>query len=415
MRELVRVAADASTFPGALARALAGGGPAIAPTPVSDGGLRAGGGRGESAIADTAPPLPARVDDRVALVIETSGSTSAPKRVALSVEAIQASARATHAALGGPGQWMLALPVHYVAGAMVVARAIDAGTDLVVSGRRTAGIIAGIRQMNASSRRYAAIVPSQLDDLLRGAEADPAVASIARRIDAYLVGGQRTDERLLDMASAHGITVVRTYGSSETAGGCIYDGRPIGDTRVRIDEDGRISLSSASLAEGYLDPEQTRAAFETDPSGIRWWRSSDLGAVDAAGFLVVHGRADDMIISGGVKVSLGEAEGVIRALPGMGSAVAVAVADPHWGQSFVVFADAKVREVEARDAGVALTVRELRAILAARLGAACRPGDLVWLPDGVPQTSTGKPDRRKLREIAGRMEASETSGKDGET
>ncbi len=410
MRDLVRADVDASAFRADLARALSGDGPALLPAadPIA-APLHAPASQ---------HPLPRYVDDNVALVIETSGSTAAPKRVALSADAIRASARATHTALGGEGQWLLALPLNYIAGVMVVVRSIEADTRLVVAPHNADGIIAAISRMSAAGRRYASVVPSQLDDLLDAADRDPSIAVTLRRVDAYVVGGQRIDSRLVSAAEHHGLTLVRTYGSSETSGGCVYDGYPIGDTRVRIGADGRIALHSASLADGYLDAAATTAAaFTHDDDGTRWWWSGDLGSVDASGRLTVIGRADDVIISGGIKVALSEVEAEIRRIPQLRNAVAVPVADPHWGQSFVVFAEGAA-PTDAGGAGpestTALTLAIVRDRLAASLGAAARPRNLVWLADGIPQTSTGKPDRRTLADKAARMEPS-PSRKDNQT
>lgn len=387
MHEVRRVSADASTFVPALAAALDGG---DAVFPARD--------------AAAGPPLGA-VHDGVALVVESSGSTAAPKRVALSAAAIRASVDATHQALGGAGAWVLALPLHYVAGAMVVARCLVAGTQLALAAPGSAGIVAAIGRMDATRRRYLSVVPSQLDDLLALAERDARAEGALRSLDAVLVGGQRIDDRLFEAAGRLGVKVVRTYGSSETAGGCVYDGLPIGDTQVRIGADGRIQIASSTLADGYLDPQATREAFVTD-AGRRWWVSGDLGAVDAAGTVTVSGRADDVIISGGIKVSLGEVASALHALPGLAEAVVVPVADAHWGQASVVFASAATSQ--------RVSLSEVRAFVAQRFGVAARPRDVVWLDAGLPTTSTGKPDRRALAAKAATMDVSVSESEDSE-
>ena len=122
--------------------------------------------------------------------------------------------------------------------------------------------------------------------------------------------------------------ITRTYGSSETAGGCVYDGRALDGVAMRI-VDGGVELSGPMLADGYLgDPERTAAAFATDADGTRWYRTGDLGELTHDGTLRIRGRADDVIISGGVKVSLGEVERAVRAVPGFGEAVVVRMPTP---------------------------------------------------------------------------------------
>ena len=327
-------------------------------------------------------PLPAEVPQRVALVVQSSGSTARPKRVALSADALLASAAASEAVLGGPGQWLLALPQTYIAGIGVVVRSFAAGTDPVVmdpSGFTAARFIEAAALLDGKLR-FTSLVPAQLIRLLE----EPAAHEALRRFDRVLVGGQATPPPLLARAADAGVRVTRTYGSSETAGGCVYDGVPIGATRLRL-TDGQIEISGPTLAEGYLlDPARTDAAFITDGTE-RWFRTGDLGSIDG-GVLSVSGRLDDMIVSGGVNVSLGEVERLVRSMHP--DAVVVPASDERWGQVPVVVT---TREVD---------LAELRSAAIAQLGAAAAPARVVVV-DSIPMLSSGKPDRLALRAAVG--------------
>ena len=115
-------------------------------------------------------------------------------------------------------------------------------------------------------------------------------------LDAVLIGGGPMPAGVAERASAAGISVVRTYGMSETAGGCVYDGVPLDGVLVRID-DGRVVLGGATLAKGYRNP------AEPDPfAEPGWFRTDDIGAVDDSGVLRVLGRVDDAISTGGLTV-----------------------------------------------------------------------------------------------------------------
>ena len=176
--------------------------------------------------------------------------------------------------------------------------------------------------------------------------------------------------------------VRRSYGSSETSGGCVYDGVPIGTTAVRI-VDGEIWLGGPSLAEGYLgDPELTAERFVSD-GGVRWFRTADGGEFDGS-TLTVTGRRDDVLISGGVKVAVAAVERVVREQPGLSDAVVVAVPDARWGE--VPVAATASRDIDADAASAAVT---------AELGVAARPR-LVQL-DALPLLASGKPDRLAIR------------------
>ena len=356
-----------------------------------------------SATGDALLPVPAGetgtgregigpVPRRVAVVIETSGSTAAPKRVMLSTDALLASAAASSVALGGDGQWLLALPAHYIAGVQVLVRSIAAGTEpvLLPPGHFDPAEFAEYAGRLVEPLRFTSLVPVQLARLLDAADADPAILAALRRFTGILVGGQAVAPALIDRAERLRIRVRRTYGSSETAGGCVYDGVPIGNTVVRA-VNGELEISGSVLADGYLDDEErTRDRF-IDDEGVRWYRTGDLGAVAADGTVSVTGRADNVIISGGEKVSLDAVETVVRTLPGLGDAVVVGASDPVWGQAAVV--------VLAADLAPAL--EPVRAAVAAELGRAARPVRIVTV-GALPLLASGKPDRQALEALVGR-------------
>jgi len=347
--------------------------------------------------AATAPPG-GDVPRRVAVVIETSGSTDAPKRVMLSTDALLASAAASADALGGPGQWLLALPTHYVAGLQVLVRAIAAETTPVVlpHGHVEPHDFAAYAETMTEPLRYVSLVPVQLARLLEAAHGDPRVLAVLRRFTAILVGGQAIRPEIMARAAGLGLRVVRTYGSSETSGGCVYNGIPIGNTRVRV-VDGQLEISGAVLAEGYLDDPHRTAERFVEVHGVRWYATGDLGEVDPeTGEVRVLGRADNVIISGGVKVSLDAVEAIVRTLPGLTDAVVLSAEDSEWGQVPVVVCaggQAPVRLPEIADA------------VAVVLGRPARPARFVLAPS-MPMLASGKPDRRALATwLAGRDSA----------
>lgn len=352
---------------------------------------------GPGASADDGAREVGEVGDGVAVVVETSGSTAAPKRVLLSAAALRSSAEASAAALGGRGRWVLALPAHYVAGVQVLVRGIVAGTPPVAmppddpfTAEGFADVTMRLMRLRDALPRYTSLVPVQLARVVEAAEADPS-GHLARNLAFYaaiLVGGQRVDPALVERAAAFGARVVRTYGSSETAGGCVYDGRPLPGVLARA-VDGELQLGGPTLADGYLgDPDRTAAAFETDARGIRWYRTGDLGSIGDDGVLRVTGRVDDVITSGGVKVVLGEVERAIQGVPGLGDAIAVAVPDPEWGERVAIVAPS------AGELGPGLLEAVRTATDAAGLPPAARPVRVVPAPAGdLPRLASGKPDR----------------------
>ncbi len=369
----------------ALRAALSGAGPAVLPLPSPVE---------QHPLVELVETTNETVPRRVALVIETSGSTGAPKRVALSTDALLASAAASAAALGGAGQWLLALPTHYIAGAQVLVRSIAAETEPVIlpGGHFDPMLFAEYAERLEAPLRFVSLVPVQLARVVEAAESDDAVLAAARRFDRILVGGQATPPALIARAEALGLRVTRTYGSSETAGGCVYDGVPLHGTEMRI-VGGLVELGGPTLAEGYLDDEERTAAAFVESEGRRWYRTGDLGEI-ADGRLRVLGRSDNVIISGGEKISLDAVERVLHTLPGFDGAVAVAVDDAQWGQSIVVACE------RADGADAASRLDAVREHVASALGNAARPRSVQTFAT-LPRLASGKPDRVALAATLG--------------
>jgi O-succinylbenzoic acid--CoA ligase len=369
-----------------LQRALAGDGPALLPVPADDG--REAARRAAAAMPGT--PLAANEDDPAdptAFVVSTSGSTGVPKGALLPVSALRASIAATEARLGGPGRWLLALPVDHIAGLQVLLRSVVSGIEPAVLDLTTGfdvAAFAAVTDRLGPGRRLTAVVPTQLVRLL----ADPAGVDALRSYDAVLVGGAATPGGDLDVARAAGVRVVTTYGMSETCGGCVYDGRPLDGVTVRLADEGRVVLGGTVVARGYRGrPDQTREAL----SG-REFRTDDLGELRPDGTLRLLGRADDVVITGGLKVAPAEVEQVLLALPSIRECVVVGVPDAEWGQRLVAV-------VVAADPARPPALDELRAAVLRRLVAAAAPRGLVVV-DALPLRGPGKPDRVEAARLA---------------
>ena len=364
---------------GDLERALAGG-DAIQPEAEKSGPLD---GTREETLEE--------VPDGVAVVIRTSGSSGTPKRTMLTADNLIASVTATNDMLGGAGRWLLAVSALHVAGMQVLVRSVVAGTTPEVldlnDGFDPGQFADATDRMNTSSdRRYTALVPTQLTRLLD----DSAGLRALRGFDAVLVGGAALSAADRERAAAVGVRVVTTYGMSETAGGCVYDGRPLPVTEVHIDNDHHVVLGGATVALGYLgQPRLTADAFAVDADGVRWFRTDDLGAFDDDGRLEIRGRADDLINTGGLKVAPGPVEDAIaRFVPGVVDAVVVGTPHPTWGEAVSA-------AVTLRRGAPTPSLRDARAALRGVVPDHALPQRLLVL-GSMPQRGPGKPDRRAL-------------------
>ncbi|MCW1959643.1 MAG: o-succinylbenzoate--CoA ligase [Mycobacterium sp.] len=330
-----------------------------------------------------------QIDDDVALVIPTSGTTGPPKGAMLTAAALVASAAATHDRLGGPGSWLLALPPHHIAGMQVLVRSVLAGTvpaELDVSaGFDPTGLPRAISELG-SGRRYTSLVSNQLVKAL----AEPSAAEALADLDAVLLGGGPAPVPVLNAAADAGITVVRTYGSSETAGGCVYDGIPLDEVEVRIDDagpagEGRIVIGGATLAKGYRSPPPGPGPFD-EPG---WYRTDDVGLFDDSGRLRVLGRADESINTGGLVVMPAAVEAVLSRYPGIADCAVFGVPDDRLGQRVVA-------AVVVAAAAVPPTLEALNDFVAVSLDRTAAPRQL-HLVDELPRRGIGKLDRRELR------------------
>ena len=385
----------------------------------------------------------------IALVVGTSGSTGTPKRTALTARALAASASATERFFGSnsdaASQWLLALPAHYIAGAQVLARSVLAGTAPVIARSVIEPVhfspevfLQAVEQMS-SARRFISLVPTQLHKLLESADANPHLgAEIHEALGSFtgiLLGGAPTSADLLAAASALGLNTVTTYGSAETAGGCVYSGSVLPGVRVELVPEegmpavpdtggkpaqvGRIWISGAHLASGYIgDAARTAEHFFIAADGTRWYRTDDYGLLSPANDpdsathgseprLQVLGRSDDVLISGGVKISARAVATVLEEHPAVREACVIGLPDARWGTAIA----AAVTLVPSAGTAAASTENSpalneelcalLRARCAEKLGAPAVPKQLSILPD-FPLTSTGKPDRAKIYSILDR-------------
>ena len=297
------------------------------------------------------------VDAAIAVVIPTSGSTGSAKEVALSGDALRASATASHSFLGAEmGQrWSLQLPTNHIAGVNVLVRALALGTGI-----------------SESDFEYTSIVPTQL---FRALQERGQFLVALQNAKAVLVGGAATSEELLTRARESGINVVTTYGMSEMSGGCVYNDTPLPGVEIEIRDNGAVALRGPMQATNYLGDPSTLA----DDAG--WFLTSDAGYVKD-GKLYITGRLDDQIISGGEKISLGTIDNFLN---GSGDLLfmSCAISHPEWGEQLCL---ASTQEI---DSGL------ISQLLREKFGNHSVP-KLFLSEVELPLTSLGKPDRRSL-------------------
>ena len=263
-------------------------------------------------------------------------------------------------------------------------RSLVGGADPVLADRADAQTVA------ASGCAYVSLVPTQLQRLLSGREGDMSTPLAGFR--SVLLGGAAAPAGLLDAARAAGVPVVTTYGMTETSGGCVYDGIPLDGVRVRTGDDDRIWIAGPVLFSGYRHGPAA--------PGDGWLRTGDLGRMDPAGRLVVRGRADDVINTGGYLVVPGEVAAVLQTCPGVRDVAVVGQPDPEWGARVVAV-------VAPADPADPPTLELLRLHVQERLPRYAAPSRVVMV-DAVPLLPSGKHDLARLRRELLRREQTES-------
>ena len=325
-------------------------------------------------VKPTIEQLPEEVPDTIACVVESSGSTGIPKRISISTAALLHAARAGQERLGPLGQWLLALPINFIAGQQVLIRSLLADQQPVIMNTSlpfTAEAFLRSALLMKNPIRYTSLVPTQLAKLVAEAEKDTVMLDTLKSFRAILVVGQLTPDELYDRALGLDLKVVLSYGMTETAGGCVYDGIPLDGVRLKIAPDSRLLISGKTLAEGQDD----------------WIFTNDLAELSPDGKLKIIGRAYRVIISGGLKLSLERVEYLGSLLPGVSEIAAVALEDQTWGQRVGI---AYVGSPEVAD--------DIANQLAHLLGPAGKPIRVIRV-DKLPKLPTGKPDNRMVAEL----------------
>lgn len=325
-----------------IAKALVSDGPALALSPIST----------------------EMVSARTALVVTTTGSSGQAKEIGLSATALLASAKASNKYIGaGFGStWSLLLPLNHIAGINVLIRSLELGTTPT----NLIGYEGKFPKVD-----FTAIVPTQLFRALNG---DTNLLEHLQSAKKVLVGGAALTSTLRNQAESAGINLIETYGSTETSGGCIYDGIPLEGVEVAIGADQRIAIKGKVLAHESVSEDG-------------WHYTSDAGHFEN-GKLVVDGRIDDIIITGGENVSLTAIERVLTQTFPEIQLAAFAVPSPEWGQAIHLALITGDQSIEVK----------IQEILARELGGASKIKGFHYLAE-LPLIGIGKVNRRALVEL----------------
>ncbi len=349
--------------------------------------------------------------DDTQLLMFTSGTSGEPKGVRLTLGNLVASATASAFRLGvdPDDRWLCCLPMYHMGGLAPVVRSVLYGTAVVIQRafepRETA------RVLETEDLTGVSLVPTMCKRLL------DAGWHPAETLRFVLLGGAPASSDLLERCHEAGVPVHPTYGMTETASQIATAtpaetrrhegtaGQPLAFTDVTIVDDegapvpagepGEIVVSGPTVTPGYLESEQTDAAF-----GDRGLRTGDVGYADEDGRLWVLNRRSDRIVTGGENVDPGEVVRALRSHPAVADAAVVGLEDPEWGERVgaLVVPEAGGEPAAGRSEVVAESL-DLESVLAhcdERLAGFKRPKTLA-AAESLPRTPSGTVDREATR------------------
>jgi O-succinylbenzoic acid--CoA ligase len=320
--------------------------------------------------------------DATAVIIHTSGTTSAPRPIELTYGNFLWSALGSAVALGlDPRErWLCALPLSHVGGLSILLRSAIYATTAVVHERFEEDRV--LHALQTQEVTLTSLVATTLARLLdAGLEHPPMLRSA-------LTGGGPVPAALVQRARSAGVPVSLTYGLTESCSqatttpvaeeddASLSAGPPLFCTRVQSAADGEILIKGPTVAPAAR-------------AGDGWLHTGDLGEIDEHGRLLVTGRKADTIISGGENVAPAEVEAVLEAHPQVLEAAVIGRCDPRWGEAVTAIVVAR--------SGETVEVQQLRAHCASLLAPYKVPKRVVLSSEPLPRTRSGKLLRRELR------------------
>ncbi len=336
-------------------------------------------------------PSGARGD--VQLIVTTSGSEGDPKGVMLSGANIAASVAASRDRLGlnSDDLWLNCLPMYHIGGIMILYRCLDAGAGMLLhSGFDAQGVWLDLQRHKVT---HISLVPAMLARLLDVAEDSPPPDSLR----VALIGGGHLSPELATRAHKAGWSLCVSYGMSESCSQCATDcseqaglvsgsvGLPLDSFEIALSEQGRVLLRGPAVMLGYVNPDRSPGQGLLQGG---WFEAGDLGEIDASGRLLVLGRADDVLISGGRNIHPIEIENLVVDCPGVDEVAVVACPDQTWGDLLVaIYAGGASQE-------------EVVAWCRANIVSPLRPREFIQVKE-LPRNHMGKLERKSLKAMAG--------------
>lgn len=314
-----------------------------------------------------------------AVILLTSGSTSLPRAVEIPLSALAHSAESAALHMKQMAVWLTALPVTSMGGLNTIIRSALTGIEPVIwdgingaAKFEVENFLPFIKALKTASLKAnlasaVSLVPTQI---FRLAQNEAAMVELAE-LDFVLVGGGPLSDALKNESAKFGVNLISTYGATETAGGCVFNGAPLDGYEVQI-VDGLVEIKSEYLAWGYRDGEAINQI----------WKSKDRGQLQD-GKLEIFGRTDSVVKVAGVLVDLQDLELQLQNKSAGRQIFVVAKPDSEYGVVPWVISDSEISDLTE------IAIQILKQPLPVR----CKT------IEQIPMLPNGKPDRLKLASI----------------
>ncbi len=341
-----------------------------------------------------AEPVLAGTDDDEVLIVYTSGTTAAPKGAVLTQSALLWNGfNSIHAHdLRQDDHVLSPLPMFHVGGLNnQTLPALLAGATVTLHKRFEPGL--WLRDVATRKPTLSLLVPATMQAVIGHPDWAATDLSSLRMLNT---GSMVVPESLIRTFHERGVPVGQIYGATETAPLAAVlmaqdayarpgsAGKAALHCEVRIAADGEVQVRGPNVMRRYWNnPEATAAAFAED----RWFRTGDLGRWDEDGFLWIHGRSKDLIISGGENIHPAELENVLADCPDIAESAVIGIKDPKWGESACAFV--------VRKPGASLDEAGVLALFSDRLARYKHPRRVVFV-DALPRNAMGKVQKFEL-------------------
>jgi acyl-CoA synthetase (AMP-forming)/AMP-acid ligase II len=361
-------------------------------------------------LRDTAPEpalTPPELSDDI-LQLYTSGTTGLPKGVRLNnanyAAFLELRTQVEGFDYGAEDTVLIVMPLFHVGGTNISFSGLAAGGRIVILPEFNPGAV--LRLIEAESVAHVFLVPAMINMCLQAPEIAEANLSTLKSV-AY--GASPIGEAVLAAATERfGCGFIQFYGMTEStgAGTFLKPSEHVGEllrscgkawphmavriqredeSEADVGEIGEIAIWGQMVMAGYWNREE--ATTQTvSPDG--WLKTGDAGFRDAAGYIFVHDRVKDMIVSGGENIYPAEVENAILGCPGVADAAVIGVPDERWGEA--------VKAIVVAAAGAQPTPAEVIAWARTRIAGFKAPKSVDFI-DALPRNASGKVLRRELR------------------